>query len=154
MSLECRSQGIKDGTSLWAMPKKVNKSNISQHLIIFSCQHAGQAKELKKEWITDKLQFVQGKLQAEAMTNMCVHDIASWRNRNHCTVYKRNNSNIDPNIGNRKRNKTQSKKCNPNPNPNQKVNRSNSLPIIQDAHARLCLKFYVTNECFAHLIEH
>lgn len=36
----------------------------------------------------------------------------------------------------------------------QKVNRSNSLPIIQDAYARLHLKFNSTKECFAHLIEH
>ena len=40
-----------------------------------------------------------------------VPTVSCGRNRSHCTVYKQTNSNIDQNMGNRKRNKTQSKKC-------------------------------------------
>ena len=74
LALAIRSQAIKDGTSFWVMPKKVNKSNISQYLIICPCQHAGQDRKPKKESITNELQFAQGKLQAEGTIIMHAHD--------------------------------------------------------------------------------
>ena len=46
-----------------------------------------------------------------ATTIMRAHDVSSVRNRSRCSVYKRTNTNIDPNMGDKKRNKTQSKKC-------------------------------------------
>ena len=103
---DIRSRAIKDGTSLWVKSKKVAQSNISQHLIIFFCQHAGHARKPKKDSTTDSLvTFAHGKLQAGGTTIMRAHDVPSIRNRSRCSVYKRTKFNNDSTIANKKKTK-------------------------------------------------